>query len=536
MRKIISIMVALGLVLAFTVVAMPTAGAACTAKVTLTQPCAGATSTYTVNLTAPVTLQPGDLLSFDFGDGTTFGTFIDGDVTVNTESVLKTKVTVDAVDTTKLWVEIPAAAGTIFIGQTVIVVIPKVKNPAGGDYVLSLDYKESCCEPVVFDCANYSIKPAKSTYKYILDFGPTYAGIAEDFVPPFQACGQCGYGNHSTDLNATINVGWMTKFDVTLIYDVLGCAGGCTANVSNVFYVKSGPEDATISMFLGDEGGPYNWPPTFYQITLDDDWDPEEPWGRFPTFSFPLAADHNATSQGWIHFDTPGDYEICFQLECPDVEQACSPTIEGGILAERCIDAKVHQWKEAFKIPLYAKWNLVSLPFKPFDSDIDAMLESFPDADKIMAIWHYDQCADDWLGYPDQGLTDIVDGDAYWIRLPYNPPALNTSAGVWWVWGTDRPYEEAPVPFNYEVCEGWNMVGFTATWNMTACSHEALSATDKEYLWNWWDTSFSFADYSRIYGWDPATQTWDWQLPGSATLVPGEGYWIAFEQNGFIYP
>jgi len=542
-RKIISILVALGLVLTFSVVAMPAAtGAAtttCTANVTLSSECAGVAGvTYTVDFVATKTLLAGnDKLSFGFDGDTTFGTTVTvtidvggGPVAVPAASISKAAPDLDFV--------VPVQ---VDLNDVVAVVITGVKNPTtAGAMVLTLDYEFACCGPEDFDCADYTIKPDKSTYKYILDFGPTFPGIAEDFIPPFQACGQVGYGNYSTDLNATIDVGWMDKFDVTLIYDVLGCNGGCTANVSNMFYVKSGPEDATISMFLGDEGMPYNWPPTFYQITLDDDWDPEVAWGQFPTFSFPLAADHNATSQGWIHFDTPGDYEICFQLECPDVEEPCEATIEGGILAEYCVDAKVYQWKEAFKIPLYAKWNLVSLPFRPLESDIATQLESLSFADKVMAIWHFDQCADEWVGYPGHGLTDMVDGDSYWIRLPYTtdaataPPA-GTYLGDWWVFGTDRPYEEAPVPFNYEVCKDWNMVGFTPVWDMTATPHAPLSAPDGAYLWNWWNV-FSAPEYGLIYGWAPATQTWATQMPGFATLLPGDGYWISFIRDGTINP
>jgi len=514
-RKIISILVGLSLLLSLSIMATPAAAAECAAVVTISNSCAGATATYCINFTSPRTVLAGnDLLSITFDEGTTFKTFAAGDIKVGGTNADVTKATV-----TGTKVEFPSPVG-ITAGQSVEICIAKVVNPAGGEWVLDIGFDPLCCGYEVMGCGDYTIKPAKSTYKFTLDFSPTYEGIAEDFVPPFQACGQCGYGTNSSGK-------WFTDFNITLETDVLGCSGYNPVIVN--FELTEAPSTAAqVSLNLSDGTTWYSWVLTTKNATSG-----VGEWG--PPLGFNLTANYTATTPGRIHFDTPGDYEICFELEYLGSEDVCSPIPE-DVLVTRCEPIKVHQWKEAFKIPLYAKWNLVSLPFKPFDSDIDAMLESFPDADKIMAIWHYDQCADDWLGYPDQGLTDIVDGDAYWIRLPYNPPALNTSAGVWWVWGTDRPYEEAPVPFNYEVCEGWNMVGFTATWNMTACRHEALSATDQEYLWNWWDTYFSFADYSRIYGWDPATQTWDWQLPGSATLVPGEGYWIAFEQNGFIYP
>jgi len=540
-RKILSILVALGLILALSAIALPTSAAitnTCSGVVNATSFCAGATANYTINFTAPVTLTPGnDVLSFTFGAGTNLTGVNATDVTV-VDPAAGHPLSVSKADNS---IEFPVpGSALIFAGDNVSVTINDVKNPtASGATSLCLDYKLVCCDAQVFCCVTYTIKPAKSTYKYILDFGPTFPGIADDFVPPFQACGQCGYGNESTALNQSVDVGWMDAFNITLVHDILGCNGYDA--VSNVFYLLDGPADATVTMFLGDQYPPnnvWNWPPTLYQATLDEDWDPAEPWGTFPSgIEFPLAADHNATSQGWIHFDTPGEYDILVQLEYTPEAGECEEAPGTQVLASKTVHAVVYQWKEAFKIPLYAKWNLVSLPFRVFDSDIATMLESFPNASKITSIWNFDQCADDWFGYPDLGLTDMVDGDAYWIRLPYSATVpIGYDYGDWWVFGTDRPYEEAPVPFNYEVCEGWNMVGFTPVWDMTQCSHVAQTAMDDEYLWNWWETSFSFADYGRIYGWDPTTQLWSTGLPSTVQLQPGEGYWISFQRDGFINP
>jgi muconolactone delta-isomerase len=202
-------------------------------------------------------------------------------------------------------------------------------------------------------------------------------------------------------------------------------------------------------------------------------------------------------------------------------------------VAEDCFDITVHQWKLSHKIELFAKWNLISLPFRPFETDITTALTSFPNAGMVMSIWHYDQCADDWFGYSGEGLTEMVDGDGYWIRMPYGPTApIGTSYGDWWVFGTDRPYEEAPTPFSYTECEGWSMIGFTPVW----VAGVPQATGDMNYLWNWWDIFGTWADYGLIYGWTPATQTWAVHMPSFGTFVPGEGYWISFEHDGFVYP
>ena len=70
------------------------------------------------------------------------------------------------------------------------------------------------------------------------------------------------------------------------------------------------------------------------------------------------------------------------------------------------------------------------------------------------------------------------------------------------------------------------MTGFTRT----------LTDLDENYLWNWWDLMYAFPGYGTLYGWDATIQNWDMQTPFGASLIPGEGYWIPFESNGYIYP
>jgi hypothetical protein len=231
-RKILSIVIALGLILGLSVMAVPTAGATCTATVTLSPDtaCAGAETTYNITFTAPVTLQPGDLLSVDFGAGTVLtGTSPKGvqaaDVTVNGHAV-----TTIAVSGLHIDVTIPLAAGTIFATSTVELIIEDVKNPTvADDYTLDLDYKQACCDAVVFDCGEYTINPLRSTYGFLWDSSPTYPGIALDFVPPFKACGQ----NASDGVVAAFNIGligsltvkYMNAFDLLFKPTLVGCAG-----------------------------------------------------------------------------------------------------------------------------------------------------------------------------------------------------------------------------------------------------------------------------------------------------------------------
>jgi hypothetical protein len=524
-RKILSILVALGLLLSFSTMAAPAAGAACPATVTVSPACANSVgATYTVNITVPITLAPGDFLSFEFGAGTTFGTFADGDITVSNNGAAA--VGVDAADVAaaapSLNVKIPAV-GMIFAGNWVLVTIPKVNNPGAGTYTLELDYQESCCAPVVCGDVDYTITPSASEYDFFWDSSPMYAGIAEGFIPPFQECGQ----NVTQGATPVYNFAagkYANPFNLILRPTLIGCNPPCSQNVTFTLWLAASPTGAKVSFGLNNTAA------ITHNLTVTD------PLTVVTVGNFTLGVNDTMVWNNTIHFDMEGDYQLCFKVWCPP-EAAVCPNCdpEGYTVAEECFDIHVEQWKLSFKIPLYAKWNLVSLPFRPFDSDIATMLTSFPNADKVMAIWHYDQCADDWFGYDAMGLTDMVDGDGFWIRMPYGPTApIGTSYGDWWVFGSDRPYDggAAPTPFNYEVCQGWNMVGFTPVW----LAGVPQSASDKTYLWNWWDVPGTFADYGLIYGWTPATQTWAVQTPNAATLVPGEGYWISFERDGFVYP
>jgi len=255
---------------------------------------------------------------------------------------------------------------------------------------------------------------------------------------------------------------------------------------------------------------------------------------------------------GYIHFNYPGDYTICFTAECTGGFPACTPPNceDGNILAQRCIDFKVHQWKDAAKITLDEKWNLISLPLVPFDTNLCSMLASVDtfdyftfDAsshlimqDNLMSIWNYDAATEDWLVYGNgqDSLTTIEDGKAYWFRLNYPLFPWTSPAGwtlppnvcgnyTWWVFGTELP-EPPDGPAIYSVEEGWNMVGFT--------SLNPLAAN--VYLQNWNAVGIPTP---VIMGWTHgcfAAQKWN-TVAFNGTLTSGQGYWMAFPFAGTIY-
>ena len=524
MRKIISILVALGLVLAFSVVAMPaTTGAAaptCTGNVTLSSECAAATGvTYTIDFVAANTLFAGnDGLSFEFGAGTTFGTQVLGDVTVNVNAGGAVSVPLAAITKAAPDLSFTLPAGVNIVpGDVIQVIIKKVSNPAvAGPYTLNLDYQLVCCDPVVFDCANYTIKPAKSSYALMVDFDATYPGIAEDFVPPFKACGQNDTG---ADFNTTyIAPNWYDQFDLNLVETVVGCAPACV-NATLSFNVTAFPTPSTgcvVSLNISGE---------FFALT------PAASAGVL-TANITLVAGTNITFPSLLHFNKVGEYTICFDVtcpgdpagSCPDCLPASGPVsiVDGPV----CYDFNVHQWKDAGKMILDEKWNLISLPLVPFDTSIDVLLASLDaealdgDAvDDLISIWSYDTATAVWTMYDGGGLTDMVDGAGYWARMSY--PNAGNMPYNWWVWGTARAMPPA-APSAYAMAAGWNMFGFTSLSTMTVDT----------YLWN-------FASTPLVYGWDNTgdwtTSGWDLKVGGD-TLVPGQGYWGYFTTAGTVVP
>jgi hypothetical protein len=173
-------------------------------------------------------------------------------------------------------------------------------------------------------------------------------------------------------------------------------------------------------------------------------------------------------------------------------------------------------------------WNLISLPIMPFDTSIESVLAPLAFPHDLISVWYYDRCQDEWLVYNNgdasfRTLKTMEAGKAYWVRMRYpeeqhpDPSISGAYPYALWVFGTKAPMPPG-MPSSYEVCEGWNMVGFR--------SMEEMAPED--YL-----GAFSPSEYGGISGWDPYLQDW---ITNPDKLVPGYGYWISFSEAGAINP
>ncbi len=513
MRKIFSILLALGLLVSMSLVTMPALADEdlCEADVVVTEPCAGEEATYCITFDSKYTMLVGnDVFVIQFPEGTEFDE--DMEVTVSVDG----GATEDAdylVNGLLVTVKIPSG---IAAGGEVTICLDGVINPEEvGEYTLYIWVDMLCC-PIELICkGEYTIKPAVSTYKFALDFDPTYPGIAPGFIPPFKACGQeaPSFPGESTDPDFTGLR--MARFNVMLETDVEGCEGYDAVRVA--FEFVSGPEDAVISLEL------FQTVPAAAVFG----WELEEEdigyWG--PPAGFPLPAEYEASTLGGVHFDTVGEYVIHFYLWDVEEEEMIGEPYE--------VVAIVHQWKDAASIDLDPKWNLVSLPLVPFDGTIESILAPLPDPDQVKSIWHYDRCADDWgMWAPaiNATLEELEEARGYWFRmLKADEEGFEPDGQTLWVFGTKRPMPEYG-PGSYPVCEGWNMVGFLPEY----AGGYPQNKPAEDYFWNFY-TFTGAPEFGLVYGWNSAVQDWNVQAHAD-DLEPGEGYWIAFERDGIVYP
>jgi hypothetical protein len=502
-RKIISILLALGLVLGLSAIATPVAADVTEPEVTLGNPCACETSSYTIvfNITASLTEGVG-CVCIKFPAGTTVpATFETGDITINTEDVHAEEITVTGTEVCFIppaHVDDPGPVTVVFTTDA------GIKNPCDpGPYKLEV---KTCRAPDAdyVESEEYVIQPATSTYAFTFDFSPTYAGLAEGFVPPLKECGQEGFGS----FNKSGLDEWATNFTLTFAVDEEGCDVPCVNATIFLVLTALGDDDAIIHFFFDTT-----------EFVLDDE-DLDEPVGVYNITG--LTTNWTMTWNSSIHVDTMGKgYEICFYAECPGSADPCDPYGEEEF-ARDCLEVDVYQFKEAFKIPLYRKWNLISLPLVPLvDPPVEETLASYAYMDQIEAIWHYDRCDNEWLVWPagipgaDAELTEIVDGKGYWVLIEHTPATMGDPLDGLWIWGTEKPVPPAS-PSAYPVCDGWNMIGFTSL----------SPETDANYLWS--------ITFGSVYGWDATNQIYT--LVGGGNMNAGQGYWASVSGSGMIYP
>ncbi|GEM_PF-3759463 len=472
MKKILSIILALGLVLGMSLVAMPVlADEECDAAVTVTPPCAGYLAEYCIEFESKYQMLAGnDKFVIQFPEGTTFG----ATVTATVDGAAATAV----LDGLLVTVGVPA---NIDASATVVICIDGVKNPDTPDYyTLNVWVDMLCCPLEQIDCGEYEIVPAVSTYKFVVDFGPSYPGIAEDIWPPLQACE-------------------VYDFNLIIKTDKLGCAGWGDTEVW-AHLKPDAPGEVTFNGTAMEE------------------------CEKLPLGTYDLGANVTIVLPLTIHAHTPSEdcqhYVINFHLEG---EIPAPPCEEPGIREyEKEYMFKAYQDLDSFLRPEFGpKWNFFSTPLRLFDDAIDSVFE--PVEANLVSVRYYDNVQGKWFGYDTnsslpaeyQSLNTIEDGKGYLVRMKTTNenwnPALN---GAMWLFGHAEAYAPEP-PFTYNVAKGWTMMGYTNLADPGDAADYLLPAA---------------AIGGGILG-----------LSGNAYVpvtqfVPGFGYWVHFAADGQVVP
>jgi len=461
MKKIFSIVLALVLALSLSLATATSVVANVSdVSVGVSPDTVGTKAQYAINFTITKSLAIADTISIRFPEGTTVpDTYKTGDVTVEGENISFNDISVAGQVVT---ITLPDGIGAIQEVNVVFNVTAGITNPASpSDYRLEVQTSK---ESNWVESADYTIcLSGKSTYEFVYEL-PEKIWVNEP---------------------AAVNV--------TLQTDVKGLDGYDPVKI--VFNLTDQPEEPCAVTF---------------QVYYKDKWEPPTPFeddGYWPPLggNSSVLADDAKTIPFRLTFDAIGLYTIKFELI--DVEH--DEVLEADEISFAVTGVSVN-------VTLNKGWNLMSLPIVPDDDDIADVLADI--MGNVTSVHHYDAAStatDKWLIYsldPDfHSLTTMEDGNAYWINM--KAAANLTVVGQ----AIAAPGIHGGVPSTYPVVEGWNMVGFKSTGNMTA----------GEYLYG--------TDPVRIYGFDFDEGGW-FSLTTGQNMTPGLGYWVAFSEAGTIYP
>lgn len=176
---------------------------------------------------------------------------------------------------------------------------------------------------------------------------------------------------------------------------------------------------------------------------------------------------------------------------------------------------------------LYQGWNLISIPVIPVNGNVADVVSGYGGlvegiTDDLDVIWEYDAAAGVWRAYspahPEASdLTQLRDGVGYWVKMAGD--ATLTVIGSNMMAG---PY----APPEYDVVEGWNLIGYKGILPMPVQGGEYYDYYDYYCSGGYLDS----VDFSRLQGWN---RVWDSQVTPDF-LQPNEGYWIYVDEAGSI--
>jgi hypothetical protein len=121
-----------------------------------------------------------------------------------------------------------------------------------------------------------------------------------------------------------------------------------------------------------------------------------------------------------------------------------------------------------FEVPLFKKWNLISVPFVLLD---DAPEEVFKDLEGVHSVWTYDPetCTDPsgwcvWTpGEAPDTLTSISPGWGYWVLETLDETEHEQGWASEWITIGGSLFSPNELPPSRDLQPGWNLIGYYGT-------------------------------------------------------------------------
>jgi hypothetical protein len=170
------------------------------------------------------------------------------------------------------------------------------------------------------------------------------------------------------------------------------------------------------------------------------------------------------------------------------------------------------------EIPLYKKWNLISIPFNLISNDISEVFNQT--GDKVEIVWSYDNGT--WHVYSPNGPSDletIEPGLGYWVKAKEDTKL---------VVGGSLLGPAPGVPPSVSLEKGWNLIGHYGTTDKSVyCS-----------LFSLIDTNVGFPRWSALNGYDNVNKHFTSlnAMNPSDMTEPGKGYWIEMDVKDLYSP
>lgn len=209
------------------------------------------------------------------------------------------------------------------------------------------------------------------------------------------------------------------------------------------------------------------------------------------------GGDYNETGDGFCCLEKIEDFHFMEETE-HNLKYYCIDALENK--GQKIDEEKFKVEGTKFEIPLFKKWNLISVPFTLLDDNPEVVFNNTIEGydgnvkDYIDSVWTYDPekliCGQDWCVWSPGPAPDnlaIEPGWGYWVLVTDKPEGCEEEDTRCW-WPDEEPlwltiggslFSPATTPPSRKLVKGWNLIGYYgSSWE----------------LYDWMDFSFVCGD------------------------------------------